>query len=139
MKFRFFGQPFLLLLVPLLIGTNQSRADQAADHLGTCISASNEASCKADRQQFAKEYQEAYKGNYQAQRNAAYCLSTGCDGAVRQNKILGCAWRIVIVTSGSPKVDSSDTANLKHNCGQLSEVEFIAAKTQASNIINKSK
>jgi hypothetical protein len=125
---------FAVLAIPVT-----SKADSAADHLGLCLSANSAANCKIDQEKFKKEYPLAYKGDYQAQRNAAYCLFTGCDGAIRQNQILGCAWRIVIIASGSPKVDGSDTANLKYNCGQLSEVEFIAAKSQASRIIAKIK
>lgn len=47
----------------------------------------------------------------------AFCLSTGCDGAIQINKVLGCAWRFVIANSGHLSADSSDAANLKHYCG----------------------
>jgi hypothetical protein len=76
----------------------------------------------------------AYRGVYQAERNLAYCLSTGCDGAVQPNPILGCAWRIVITSSGSPKVDQTDTDNLETECGRLSSVERDAAQSQATQL-----
>lgn len=78
----------------------------------------------------------AYSGDYQAQRNLAYTLTTG----IPNNPILGCAWRIVIVESGSESVDQSDTGNKKFDCdSKLSPEELAAAEAQAANIRKKIK
>lgn len=68
----------------------------------------------------------ARSGDYQAQRNIAYTLST----SIPNNPILGCAWRMVIVESGAPQVDQSDTANKDFFCGKLSPEDRKAAMKQ---------
>lgn len=72
----------------------------------------------------------ALSGDYQAQRNLAYTLTTG----IPHNPILGCAWRIVIVQSGSPQVDPSDTGNKKFACGKLNADDLAAAEAQAKKL-----
>lgn len=76
----------------------------------------------------------ALTGDYQAQRNLAYTLTT----KLPHNPILGCAWRIVIIESGSDQVDQSDTGNKNFDCDQkLSADEMVAAKQQARNLQEK--
>lgn len=87
----------------------------------------SEVSSMADYEALEKA---ALAGEYQAQRNLAYTLSTG----IPHDVILGCAWRIVIVDSGSPQVDQSDTGNKTFYCGKLSADEFRAAQSQAKNL-----
>jgi hypothetical protein len=78
----------------------------------------------------------AYQGDYQAQRNLSYTLSTG----MPRNLILGCAWRIVIIGSGSPQVDQSDTGNKTHYCDRtLNSDELLAARKQAEKIQSEIK
>lgn len=75
--------------------------------------------------------EQAYAGDYQAQRNLSYTLST----TAPRNPVLGCAWRIVIVESGSPMVDESDIANKKLYCDErLSSDSVAAAEAQAKSI-----
>jgi hypothetical protein len=50
---------------------------------------------------------------------------------VKENRVGGCAWRIIIMASGSPKVDDTDTQNHKLYRGRLSDVEHVAAHAQA--------
>lgn len=76
----------------------------------------------------------AFSGDYQAQRNLAYTLSTG----IPHNQVLACAWRIVIVESGALEVDQSDVGNKAHDCDRkLDEVGLTAAKAQAETIKKK--
>lgn len=97
-----------------------------------CPSGENEKWCEATLATFkAKDWPGAWRGDYQGQRNVSYCLSTGCDGAVKENGVGGCAWRIIIMASGSPKVDDTDTQNHKLYCGRLTDVERAAAHAQA--------
>lgn len=67
----------------------------------------------------------ALQGNYQAQRNLAYSL-----GRDHKNTIGECAWRLVILKSGSPKVDTTDVSNVEVHCGKLSALEQEAAASR---------
>lgn len=67
----------------------------------------------------------ALQGNYQAQRNFAYSLSQE-----HNNPIGACAWRLVILKSGSPKVDATDVSNVETQCGKLSALEQEAAASR---------
>jgi len=95
------------------------------DHSADCARAV--AKLKADNV-------KAWKGNYGGQRNVSYCLSTGCGNLVAINKMLGCAWRIVIIGSGSSEVDVGDIANIKYECGRLDPAELSVARGQAAAI-----
>lgn len=78
---------------------------------------------------------EALKGDYQAQRNISYWLSGGL-GVPPLNPILGCAWRIVILNSGSLSVDQSDSSNKTFFCEKkLSSEELLAAQAQSETLI----
>ncbi|WP_434026584.1 hypothetical protein [[Pseudomonas] boreopolis] len=80
---------------------------------------------------YEKIEQAALSGDYQAQRNLAYTLTT----SIPHDPILGCAWRIVIVESGSEQVDQSDTGNKASDCDQkLNADELTAAKAQAKKL-----
>lgn len=124
----------LLTAVIMSAASTVALAEDADDYMGfTCMI--DTASCDRTQAQFREWLPEAYKGDYQSQRNVAYCLSTGCDGAILTKPIKGCAWRIVIVGSGSVDVDQSDTINLEMECGRLSAVEREAAAAQAARIL----
>lgn len=80
----------------------------------------------------------AYSGDYQAQRNFAWWLSgRGGEGAplFGRNPILSCAWRIVIITSGSPRVDQSDTGNKEYACERTLDANELAAATAQASVI----
>ena len=62
-----------------------------------------------------KEYPQALRGDYQAQRNVSYCLTTSCDGALKINRPLGCAWRAVIL-GGNRKADNTDVDSFNTYC-----------------------
>lgn len=82
---------------------------------------------------------QALSGDYQAQRNLAYYLSTGADGHSK-NPVMACAWRIVILKSGGAKVDDSDRSNKKFDCDQkLNSQQLIEAEAQAAALLKKMK
>jgi hypothetical protein len=99
-----------------------------------CESASDVPACKYALQTFRKDYPKALKKDYQAQRNVAFCLSTGCDGAVYKNPIQGCAWRMIILGSGKKQVDESDTGSYGIYCKRLDKDAFKAARIRADNL-----
>jgi hypothetical protein len=82
---------------------------------------------------------QALAGDYQAQRNLAYYLSTGAEGHT-QNPVAGCAWRIVILKSGHAKADASDEGNKTFDCERkLNPQQLREAEAQASALLKKIK
>ncbi len=97
--------------------------------------------CKQAIAVWDKDYKKAIHGNYQGQRNVSFCLSNGCvsfyHGFIKQNKVLGCAWRIVILKSGHLDADETDTDNFKLYCGPsfLDDAGRVAAEAQAATML----
>lgn len=75
----------------------------------------------------------AYRGDYYAQRNFADCLASGC-GLIDRQPTLSCAWRTVILASGSPLVSGSDITAREECLAQLGELERATAKSQAGRL-----
>lgn len=121
----------------LVLSSVPSRAQDAQEHLGGCSFAADVQWCEISRKQFADEFPQALRGDYQAQRNVAYCLSTGCDGAVQVSAPHGCAWRIVIQASGSSKVDAADKMAFSTWCGKLDAIDRATAIEQAKGLFRK--
>ena len=102
-----------------------------------CSQSGNPGNCQHTRDTWKTEYDDATAGKYQGQRNVAFCLSTGCDNAIQPDKIVGCAWRIVIINSRHAEQDDTDTTNLKHFCGStyVDQVGRRAAEAQAKTML----
>lgn len=81
----------------------------------TCALANDKAWCDAQVKQFRADWPKANKGNYQAQRNVAFCYATSCDGAIMPDLVTACAWRIVIMASPAD-ITSGDVANYRNDC-----------------------
>lgn len=91
-------------------------------------------------QEFEALEKKALNGDYQAQRNVAYWLTGGNNGVPPLNPILGCAWRIVILKSGSTQVDSSDIGNKQLYCDKrLDSDSRAAAEAQATKLLKRIK
>lgn len=97
--------------------------------LGSCKT--DDLYCFLTQANMLVDVKYAYEGIYTAQRNVAFCLTYGCDRAVITKRTLGCAWRIVILASGSPFVDSSDVENLRHCLEGLDAIERATMRRQA--------
>ena len=109
-------------------GQSEPQSKQAGASASTSpVSAASET---GDMSKYEAMEKAALSGDYQAQRNLAYTLATG----IPHNPILSCAWRIVIVQSGSSQVDQSDTGNKKFACGKLNPDELSAAEAQAKKL-----
>lgn len=78
-------------------------------------------------------------GDYQAQRNLAYGYSSWPMKGQEKNPMLGCAWRLVIVDSGSEKVNETDVTNAKVYCDSLDATSRRAAEAQARQLRAKLK
>jgi len=81
----------------------------------------------------------AWHGNYQAQRNIAYGFVAYPYHNQEKNRVLGCAWYLVVLNSGSTKVDSSDQSNVNVYCRQLEPDLLEAAKQNAGEFLAKIK
>lgn len=75
----------------------------------------------------------AMTGDYQAQRNTAFCLSSGqCKGLIAPRPLDACAWRFVILGSGASQVDQSDVGNYRTDCVEnLKDDERAVAQRKA--------
>lgn len=101
---------------------------------GSC----SDTMCATSQVQFAEaDWPAAWQGDYGAQRNVAYCLITGCAGAVQIDKSAGCAWRAVILEINSDEAGDGDAANMEAECGDLSPVQRQLAISKAEKIAAK--
>ncbi|MDL2405292.1 hypothetical protein PY650_06410 [Rhizobium calliandrae] len=112
-------------------------AETFINPLAECSQSSVPSACRKTRDSWKTEFGAAIAGKYRAQRNVAFCLSTGCDNAIQPDKILGCAWQIVIAKSGHSETDSADTINLEHFCGSgyIDQAGRQAADAQAKAML----
>lgn len=98
---------------------------------GACLT----GECAVKQVQFAnKDWPLAWRGDYAAQRNVAFCLQDSCQGAVMQNKLDACAWRAIITATQIDEIHEGDTTNLELACGGLSETEKMAAVAKSEAI-----
>jgi len=82
---------------------------------------------------------QALAGNYQAQRNLGFLLSSGYQG-YPANPVMGCAWHMVILKSGHPEVNDSDRSNKKLECEQkLSPQQLREAEAEANALLKRIK
>ncbi len=79
----------------------------------------------------------ALAGDYQAQRNLAYGYTSAPYPGQERSELLGCAWRIVILHSGSERVDQTDIGNLQVYCGALDPAQLAAAQRQARALFER--
>lgn len=121
-----------LLFAPIWSANAQS--SDIDEHLLICVGTEF---CESSQKQFKKWYPLAWRGDYQGGRNVAYCLSTGCDNSVKKNETLACAWRAVILASGSTRVDSGDRANFTTACGRLDLTGRATARAQAQQLMRR--
>jgi hypothetical protein len=112
-------------------------ADNYLNPIVDCASAPSPDMCNSSKTTWRDNYRKAIGGDYQGQRNVSYCLSTGCNKSVKENALLGCAWRIVILESGHLDADESDTSNADFYCGpdRISKTALATAQAQARTML----
>lgn len=94
--------------------------------------------CEISRVEFRNQnWPNAWKGDYQAQRNVAYCRADGCGGAVEVNLAEACAWRSVIIEVNADDADDTDTRNLNQDCGKLDSAGKSLAIAKAESILER--
>ncbi len=135
-----------LALAVLAWSCNASAGDwrPAKDYLflaDDCATSDDPKHCQLMKDSWERDYNGAITGDYQGQRNVAYCLSTGCKetygNSLRTNPVLGCAWRVVIVNSGHLDADKLDGDAMKLYCGPqyLDDVGRTMADAQARTLL----
>ena len=94
--------------------------------------------CAVARAQFdRRDWPRAWRGDYQGQRNAAYCRSSSCGGAVQVNLAEACAWRAIILQAHPTKTDDTDSANIRMDCGKLDQAGIANAIGKAETIYHQ--
>jgi hypothetical protein len=101
-----------------------------------CGKASDPKMCRAQQESLMPDWPKANSGDYQAQRNVAYCLKNTCDGAIKRDLVSGCAWRIIIKAADNAKFDG-DIQNFRYDCGALNETDLRKALMLATELYKK--
>jgi hypothetical protein len=95
----------------------------------------SDSGCTYERQVLSDQWPKALQGDYQAQRNIAFCQADGCYDAMQVDKVRACAWRMVILASGDPSVEQGDLDNYASACRMdLSTDEQQAARSTAEHL-----
>lgn len=110
----------------------------AGDYLdvaSTCGISGNAVSCETMRKAWRADFADAIAGKYKAQEIVARCLSTGCDGAIKIDVMLGCAWYKVASATADGKADRTK-AGVEDYCGSryLDAAGERAAEAQAETL-----
>lgn len=79
----------------------------------------------------------ALRGDYQAQRNIAFGYGSQPYAGQPKNPLLACAWRHVILHSGSQRVDQTDVNNFEVTCGSLDVNQRAAAVAQGRALFDR--
>jgi hypothetical protein len=82
-----------------------------------CSKSAAPSRCMGIRETWRETYADAVSGASESQRAVAFCLSTGCDNAIIEDRVLGCAWRHVIAGSRHRQFTEADTASIRQFCG----------------------
>jgi hypothetical protein len=96
----------------------------------------SDAYCETDKALFVDSWPKAWHGEYQAQRNLAVLFGSK-EGPVKYNPVQACAWRMVIIASGDPKLDETDGDNLDRDCAVLTGSQALAARSSAGHIYSE--
>lgn len=101
-------------------GPSKKYMEEAEQFLSSCgLSGGDKEDCIRDQARFEQEYVNAYAGDYLAQSNVAYQLWKAPAGFLGSNTRQACAWRLIVLTSGSPYLTDLDMARSKDVCGNL--------------------
>jgi hypothetical protein len=79
---------------------------------------------------YRAEEAKAMTGDYQSQRNIAWCHVDGCYGVEPIDDVKACAWRLVIAAAKHPRSDASDVDNVRIDCDQALGPEDRAQATE---------
>lgn len=112
-------------------------SNEAVDYLSPCFDTGNysDKDCMDFQDQFVREYINAHSGDYLAISNVSTMFSEPLAGAVRVNNIQSCAWRLVLMRSGSPYLSDLDKDITKNRCEAVGGVRDETAVARANEIL----
>ncbi|QHI96049.1 hypothetical protein GT348_07200 [Aristophania vespae] len=96
--------------------TNHDAIIEAKNFNFKCSSRKDKSSCEDDLKTFIKEYQNAYVGDYQAQRNVADAIWKYRDPEDPASHIEACAWSTIFVFTPSRYKQSNDRVDVEIKC-----------------------
>lgn len=120
----------------LVAGAGGAEAGAVDNLLQSCDFAADRSYCLVQQDQFREEWPKANRGDYPSQRNVAFCLLHGCDGAVAVDGVAACAWRTVIIASDAAW-DSGDMERYRVDCGGVREKGAAMARVLYRRIYNR--
>lgn len=88
-------------------------------------------------QTFGAQMDAAMRGDHQAQRNIAYGFAAAPYPGQEKNRVLGCAWYLVVINSGHPKADVTDDNNVQVCCGSLEPDLLNTARDRAGDLLRQ--
>lgn len=93
----------------------------------------------ADQMRLWREEQaRAMQGDYQSQRNVAWCHLDTCNGVTDIDDVKACTWRLVIAAAKHPKSDASDAENVETDCrSALAPQDLDVATRAAADVFRK--
>ncbi|NCP11369.1 MAG: hypothetical protein GW859_05335 [Sphingomonadales bacterium] len=96
------------------------------------------ALCATQQVSFERQdWPNAWKGDYEAMRNVAFCLGSSCDGAVQIDQVSSCAWRAALVELNPMEAGDLDGQQLQTECGNLTETQIQIAIRKAGELIER--
>lgn len=108
----------------------------AKDYIATtsCALAADPGRCVETRAIWPATYASAVSGSHDSQKAVALCLSTGCDTAIVEEHVLGCAWRHVIAATTQVADSDADRTAVETACGAdvLDDADRQTARDQAA-------
>lgn len=123
-------------------GPAKKYMEDAEEYLSSCFgSPSEKRNCQNHQARFEQEYVNALAGDYLAQSNVAFNLWRAGPGILPDNKIQACAWRLVIMTSGSKYLSDRDMEVSRMICDGIDKNDptVIGRAMKIRNIINTHK
>ncbi|ARM11291.1 hypothetical protein Bra5_CH01022 [Rhizobium phaseoli Brasil 5] len=91
--------------------------------------------CERWTDEFKSALVLAQKGDHVAQQTVAFCLSSGCHGAVAVDRVASCSWYLVIVNSGAATV--LDRSNLRNTCRPMTPAQKDEARASSGELVRK--
>jgi len=120
---------------PLAEGRQQAflPAPGLADYLGRRVLNPTDAQVRM----WHEEVDRAMAGDYQSQRNVAWCYVDGCYGVEPIDDGKACIWRMIIAAAKHPKSDASDQENVETDCRQALSPEDVVEATARARVLFK--
>ncbi|NNG68862.1 hypothetical protein HLI18_02825 [Rhizobium laguerreae] len=126
---------FLLALSMGVFCVSPLQAAEITPVTKSCEPGAKQAQCERWVTDIKKAVELAYKGDHGAQVTVAFCLSTGCHGAVAIDKVASCSWHLVIANSGVATV--LDASNLRNTCRPMTPAEKDQARASSRDLVQK--